>query len=490
MAENQVQAIWTGITDLPEDWQRLAVPEIVSIREIWKDQRKRLNGSAQLTQFSERLGREWAIETGVIENLYEIERGVTQTLIEQGFQSAILEHGTTNKPKEFVIALLKDQQDALEGLFDFVKQRRKLGTSYIRELHAAMLRSQPDVDAYDQFGKPLKVPLSKGDWKKLPNFPTKEGVTFTYCPPEHVASEMDRLVELHQAHVESGVSPEVESAWLHHRFAQIHPFQDGNGRVARALASLEFIRNELFPLVVSRDDNMAYLDALESADAGDLKPLVDLFSKLQRKQFIKATALSEELLDQKKGVKQAMQGLLEAAKRKEEERQKAFEKVFDHALGLEKYALERLGSIAEDMTVVLQSLDRRNRASVDRSGSEDDYYFRGQIIEIAKLHLGYFANTTDYRSWVRLKAIWERRAQIVFAFHANGGFFSGVLVCAPFLEFMDQEDDTDPKRTLVPITGDPFIFYYNETYDRVQARFEPWFDDVMTTAIAEIQRNL
>jgi Fic family protein len=48
----------------------------------------------------------------------------------------------------------------------------------------------------------------------------------------HVAAEMDKLVELHREHRAAGVAPEVESAWLHHRFTQIHPFQDGNGRVA------------------------------------------------------------------------------------------------------------------------------------------------------------------------------------------------------------------------------------------------------------------
>ena len=43
--------------------------------------------------------------------------------------------------------------------------------------------------------------------------------------------------------------PEVEAAWLHHRFGQIHPFQDGNGRVARALATMIFLRAGFVPLV-------------------------------------------------------------------------------------------------------------------------------------------------------------------------------------------------------------------------------------------------
>ena len=56
------------------------------------------------------------------------------------------------------------------------------------------------------------------------------------------------------------------AAWVRHRFTQIHPFQDGNGRVARLLATLVFSRAEWLPLVVRRDDRVRYLDALEAAD--------------------------------------------------------------------------------------------------------------------------------------------------------------------------------------------------------------------------------
>jgi Fic family protein len=51
---------------------------------------------------------------------------------------------------------------------------------------------------------------------------------------------MDRLIEMHQRHDASDVPAEVEAAWLH-RFAQTHPYQDGNGRVARSLSSALFV---------------------------------------------------------------------------------------------------------------------------------------------------------------------------------------------------------------------------------------------------------
>lgn len=86
MTEHPIWNPETGITDLEVDPAQLSASEIPGIKAVWTDQRTRLKGSTQLSDFTEKLSREWAIETGVIENLYEIERGVTQTLIEHGFQ--------------------------------------------------------------------------------------------------------------------------------------------------------------------------------------------------------------------------------------------------------------------------------------------------------------------------------------------------------------------------------------------------------------------
>jgi len=96
---------------------------------------------------------------------------------------------------------------------------------------------------------------------------------------------MDRLLAMHLEHAARGVPPEVEGAWLHHRFVQIHPFQDGNGRVARALATLVMIRAGWFPQVVTDAGRAEYIGALEVADEGDLQPLVRLFSGIQRRTF-------------------------------------------------------------------------------------------------------------------------------------------------------------------------------------------------------------
>jgi Fic family protein len=138
-----------------------------------------------------------------------------------------------------VVQIVRDHQEALEGLFAFIKHDRALTNSYIREFHAQMLKHQYTTIGQNSLGQIVEIDLVKGDFKALPNNPLVSGVGLhEYCPPEHVQSEMDNLIKWHGEHVAKKVPVEVEAAWLHHRFTQIHPFQDGNGRIARALATL------------------------------------------------------------------------------------------------------------------------------------------------------------------------------------------------------------------------------------------------------------
>ncbi len=487
------QYIWqpaTGITDFEVDAQSLSASEIPFIKSVWGDQRRRLNGTSQLLEFTDRISREWAIETGIIENLYDIERGVTQTLIERGFQAELLSQGSTNRPREYVIQLLRDQKDALDGIFDFVSSKRELSVSYIKDLHAALLRSQSVTEAIDASGNFVTVELIRGDWKTRPNYPLRDGIVYAYCPPEQVASEMDRLIEIHDMHVANGIAPDVEAAWLHHRFSQIHPFQDGNGRVARAIASLLLIKEGLFPLVVTRDDKPAYLDALEAADRRDLKPLIDLFAKLQRVQFRKATAISEAILSADANVQQLLGNLSRAAAKLADEKLKNLRRVFDHAGELASDIATRLNEIVLDIVEALEKIARNSAGYVETSNSQTDHYFRAQIIENAKNHLNYYANTAEYRAWVALHLRWERSARLVFAIHGIGRPFSGTLICAPFLEFRDRDDDNLTRSTLIPVTEEGFLFFHDETSASILQRFRPWREDVLKIALQELTKNL
>lgn len=488
-----IHNIWptqTGIEDLPKNWQDFRASEVESIQKIWSEQRDRLKGSKQLSDFSDKLAREWAIETGVIEGLYDIDRGVTQTLIEHGFQAELMWHGSTNQPREYVIQLLKDQRDALDGVFDFVANRRELTSSYIKEIHAALLRSQETTEAIDALGREVSVPLIRGDWKVQPNYPLRDGVLHAYCPPEQVASEIDRLIEIHHEHQRTGVSPDVSAAWLHHRFAQIHPFQDGNGRVARALASLVLIQAGLFPLVINRDEKKPYIDALEAADAGDLRPLVEIIAKFQRTQFRRATAISENMLSADSDVQSVLAGLKKVASEIHARKLEELKGVFHLSRALEEDTEQYLRKICPSVRSSLKEIDPSANALVHRSDQSNDFFYRSQIIENARKHFSYFADTQEYRAWVSFSMFWQRKAKLVFAFHALGRPFNGSLTCAPFLDFLDADEEGQSRGSLVKVAEEAFVFFYDEDETKLMSRFQQWRDRVVVVALREITLNL
>jgi len=483
---------WKPLEDIPADWRDLASTELASLTPIWREQSEKLRQFEGLKEFNTRLNREWAIETGLIEGLYSIDRGTTRLLIEKGIDAALMPHGTTDKPAEQVVQILRDQHDVVEGLFDFVKQKRDLSTSYIKEMHAAFTRNQDTTTAVNGMGRLIEVPLLKGDYKQHPNNPTRpDGQIHEYCPPEHVAAEMDRLIEFHKQHEEAGIPPEVEAAWLHHRFTQIHPFQDGNGRVARALASLIFLRAGWFPLVIDRDMRRRYIETLEIADNGGLQPLTELFASTQRKAFTLALGISDDVLKQP-----TIASIISAAVQRLKAEQKisfenpAHQKVLVISKRLEALAFERFKDVSAELTNELRQVKGHFYARVDRDGHRTDTWYNRDLLEVAEV-LNYLADPKSYRAWVHLYIMENRISELVVSFHSVGSKFVGVLGASAFMVSRSIEGEArqayyGPHK----IGRDLFQFAFNEDPENVESRFRTWLNDVLVTGLDHWRRQL
>ena len=96
------------------------------------------------------------------------------------------------------------------------------------------MRNQPTYTAVNQFGVTFEPELDRGGFRTQRNNPVRpDGKIHEYCPPEQVESDLDSLIEFYEEAQRVGDRHQLlVAAWLHHRFAQIHPFQVGNGRVA------------------------------------------------------------------------------------------------------------------------------------------------------------------------------------------------------------------------------------------------------------------
>lgn len=483
--------IWKPIHDLPADWKPLASTDLATLAPIWTEQSRRMQSENLLQQFNTRLKREWAIETGIIEGLYSIDRGVTQILIERGIDASLMPHGTTDQPAELIVAILRDHQDALEGLFDFVANRRELSTSYIKEIHAALTRNQPTTTALDQFGRQIEVPLKRGEWKTLPNNPTRDdGTIHQYCPPEQTASEMDKLVKLHLEHTKAGVAPEVEAAWLHHRFTQIHPFQDGNGRVARVLASLIFLRGGWFPLVVTRDQRTQYITALEDADTGKIHNLVQFFGSIQKRSFLSALSLSTRVIETAAPARQVIASAAQLLKARFENRTEEQSSVFNLAKMLEQRVIEKFTGLSNEIRIELKSIKNKYNCFTDYSDNDRSHWFGRDVISVAG-ELGYFANIRRYSSWARLSIAEERQANIIISIHSIGRDFVGLLGASAFMTFRDTDEESSlASDGPIPLSAEVFQIAYNEQETLLSERFVEWLDKVVLLGLEQWRRQI
>jgi Fic family protein len=285
---------WSSIEGLPNE--PLGDGELRYLSEVWQDVQAQAENAEKLAALMERIKREWSIETGAIEGIYTLDSGTTETLIEHGLHASLIDRTATNLDPELLAQILQDQQGALDLVFSFVKSERPFSKGLVKEIHAALVRSQATYPGVDQFGNKFPVPLEPGRFKERPNNPVgRDGQVFEYCPPVHVEAEMDRLVEMFTKASESTPVEDL-AAWLHHRFVLIHPFPDGNGRVARTLASMVFHKAGLFPVTVRRgEERERYISCLESADDGDLRALVRFFVMGQRQAIMQAARFAREI---------------------------------------------------------------------------------------------------------------------------------------------------------------------------------------------------
>ena len=122
----------------------------------------------------------------------------------------------------------------------------KLAETFIKHLHL-LLKSGTSDSRKDWF--------AVGDYKRLPN---EVGGQDT-CAPEDVHKQLRALIDEYN---HKGKKSFEDILDFHVRFEQIHPFQDGNGRVGRLLMFKECLANNIVPFIITDNLKMFYYRGL------------------------------------------------------------------------------------------------------------------------------------------------------------------------------------------------------------------------------------
>ena len=226
----------------------------------------------------QKLRLEWNYHSNAIEG----------NTLSYGETVAFLMHGLTAKGKPLKDHLdIRGHNEAINFLLGMVKDSRPITETDIRDLHEMVLVEPYKIKVKTPSGLITEKTIQLGKYKAEPNHvETVTGEIHYYASPEETAARMGDLMGWYQQTIQSvAIHPLVVASLFHHEFVSIHPFDDGNGRMARLLMNLILMQHELPPLVVKQNDRTNYYQVLSQADAGEYEPLVTYFGELMKRSL-------------------------------------------------------------------------------------------------------------------------------------------------------------------------------------------------------------
>lgn len=170
---------------------------------------------------------------------------------------------------------VKNYFKTLNAMFVLAHKHVPISTELTEKLHHELMQGIEKKD----FGKFRDGPVFVGHATKLE-------VVVKHNPPFHSYKEIKKALDELYKWLEDDtdmVHPLLKSGILHHQFAYIHPFFDGNGRLGRILTAYYLLLKEYevvkyFILDDYYDmDRQTYSDKLHTADTGNETEWLEYF---------------------------------------------------------------------------------------------------------------------------------------------------------------------------------------------------------------------
>jgi len=202
-----------------------------------------------------------AIHSNVIED-----RSIDRVFLQILLHDAGIEEKLKISPKyDHAYHVLKGQQSMLEDIEQRALAREPLSISLILGMHQKVF-GRAWLEGAGQF-RQSDVSIS-GVRHNPPPAPHVQGLLHQRFAG--INEELDKIEAL---------TPDTFgrilqlSADAHYLVAAVHPFEDGNGRIARAVGDYVFLRSGMYYDVIMTDYRSNYLDSLEECNLTDSNPL-------------------------------------------------------------------------------------------------------------------------------------------------------------------------------------------------------------------------
>ncbi|KIM82736.1 hypothetical protein PILCRDRAFT_820038 [Piloderma croceum F 1598] len=205
--------------------------------------------------------------------------------------------------KTIIIDILRDTHKALDLILNIAHDPSKLTVDLLLELHCVCMKTanilpivrkvvgdtalegQRHITEAQMHTTEFEIKYTN---VMLTRQATKKNVVIAgpprvqFCPFDDVVGELGRFVHLARQWLKNWPrNPFASASWLHLVIATIHPFENGNGRVARLIASIPLVKADLPPLCISSNAALKkdYFEGIGNARDNNYPPLVQVFIK-------------------------------------------------------------------------------------------------------------------------------------------------------------------------------------------------------------------
>ncbi len=162
------------------------------------------------------------------------------------------------EPRELYEAI--NHKKALELVFENIKNNESFDERLIKKLNETINKDIKETKGY----RTVQVFIRGSE--HIPPAPEKIPNLMNYFVYNYNNDVQDIFIKVARYHIE---------------FEKIHPFEDGNGRTGRILINYELIKNNIPPVVITKDDRVKYFEFIRN---NDITGLAEWFKELSENE--------------------------------------------------------------------------------------------------------------------------------------------------------------------------------------------------------------
>lgn len=151
------------------------------------------------------------------------------------------------EPREIYEAI--NHKEALNIVFENLQEKREFDERFIKKLNETINKNIKETSGF----RKVQVFIQGSD--HIPPEPEKVPNLMNYYIYNYNNDIEDIFLKIAKYHIE---------------FEKIHPFEDGNGRTGRLLLNYELLKNDLPPVVISKDERVKYFEFIRKNDSSGL----------------------------------------------------------------------------------------------------------------------------------------------------------------------------------------------------------------------------